>query len=288
VPKDADFDPKREFLAQLPLIESVIAFVVRKHHLSATDAEDFDSHVKLRFVENDYAILRKFRGDSLLRTFLATVVSHLCLDFQTAAWGKWRPSAAARRAGPVAVQLEKLLTRDNLTFDEACATLGTNQGVTLSRRELDALAGTLPARTRRKFESEEELQKLPSPERLPDQVVADREDMTVGRHAQSIMVRLMAELQPIERLILMMKFRDGRTLSDIARQLHLPQKPLYRRLEGILTQLRSSFEAEGLDAATVLPLLENWIPDLGWNSSRESATLGPSKNVGATSGNTHG
>jgi hypothetical protein len=46
---------------------------------------------------------------------------------------------------------------------------------------------------------------------------------------------------------------------DIARTLKLEQRPLYRRLDQILTRLRHSLEASGVNAQTAAALLaETW------------------------------
>ena len=94
-------------LDNLDLVERLVRFTARRHHLSFTDAEEFASIVRLKLVENDFAILRKFEGRSLLSTYLTVVIERLCHDFSIARWGKWRPSAAARRQGDVAMLLER-------------------------------------------------------------------------------------------------------------------------------------------------------------------------------------
>ncbi len=91
----------------------------------------------------------------------------------------------------------------------------------------------------------------------------------------------MAALTPQDRLILMMRFNDDRTVSDIARQLQLKQKPLYRHIERLLLTLRDTFQSAGLDAATVIPLMESWTPDLDWSSTAERTPAGPSIKPGA-------
>jgi DNA-directed RNA polymerase specialized sigma24 family protein len=88
------------FLAQLALIDRVIAFVCRRNHLNATDAEDFASHARLRLMDDDYAVLRKFQGRSSLKTFLTITLQRMFYDYRIAAWGKWRPSAEAPRRTP--------------------------------------------------------------------------------------------------------------------------------------------------------------------------------------------
>src|SRR5215211_7323506 len=100
------------FVRHLDWIQRTSAAVCRRHGLQRADAQDFTSWVTLRLVENDYAILRRFRGESALTTYLVVVVATLYREYRVKRWGRWRPSAAARRAGPVAVRLETLVHRE--------------------------------------------------------------------------------------------------------------------------------------------------------------------------------
>ncbi len=136
---------ERLFLSQLALIDAVTAFIARRHHLSATDAEEFAAHVRLRILEDDYATLRKFEERSSLKTYLTTVIQRWFLDDRTARWGKWRPSAEAKRLGPLAILVERLMVRDGMTFDEACTVLETNHGVTVGRAAIAAIENVCPS-----------------------------------------------------------------------------------------------------------------------------------------------
>ena len=111
--------PAQPSSSDLVLLGEVIRAVVRRGRLLPPDAEDFSQSVQLRFLETGYDAFARFDGRSSLRTYLTTVVWRLLLDWRTAAYGKWRPSAAARRLGPQAVRLDRLLNRDGLTVDEA-------------------------------------------------------------------------------------------------------------------------------------------------------------------------
>src|SRR5262245_56729873 len=73
---------EQEFLAHLPFIERAAAYAARSNHLAAQDAEDFASCVKVKLLENDYAVLRKFQGRSSLRTFLSVVIQRELIEFQ--------------------------------------------------------------------------------------------------------------------------------------------------------------------------------------------------------------
>lgn len=87
------------FLAQLPAVDRVIAFVCRRHRLSPDEGAESAAVVRLKLVEGDYAVLRAFRGQSSIQTYLSVVIQRMVLDHRASAWGKWRPSAEARRGG---------------------------------------------------------------------------------------------------------------------------------------------------------------------------------------------
>ena len=99
-------DYERFLLENLGTVERVVAYVARRHRLSRDEANELSSAVKLKLVDHDYEVLRRYEGRSSLRTYLTAVVIRLFLDDRVARWGKWRPSAQAKRLGAVAVLLD--------------------------------------------------------------------------------------------------------------------------------------------------------------------------------------
>src|SRR5262245_43748887 len=272
------------FVSQLDLIERVIAFVCARHHVGGADAEDFGSFVKLKFVESDYAVLAKFEGRSSLRTYLTIVIQRLFLDYRNSAWGKWRPSAEARRSGPVGVLLEQVMVRDGYAFEDACEMLRTTHRVDASRTTLEALAARLPVRMKRRFERDEALVNVPSAERPADDAAADRDRETTAARVSAALQQLTATLEPQDRLIIAMRFEDGRTVADIAATLRLDQKALYRRVDRLLLDLRRALEAQGIDAAAIRDLLDSPVVELAWTPVSPPGTRveGPSSEKGAS------
>jgi RNA polymerase sigma factor (sigma-70 family) len=283
MPTAAGSDREALFLSQLDLVDGVIAFVCARHHLRAADADDFGSYVKLKFVENDYALLSKFEGRSSLRTFLTVVIQRLFLDYRIAAWGKWRPSADAKRAGTVAVLLEQLIVRDAHSLDEACEMLRSNHNVTATRADLERLAARLPARTRRRFESDETLAALPANDRPLDDVAAGRDRRAAADRIAEVMPSLMARLVPEDRLLLALRFEDGRTVAEIAAILRLDQKALYRRLARLLGELRKGLETAGIDNRAVREIFESPDVNIEWSepTNPEKLMTRPSMREGA-------
>ncbi len=247
---------EHEFLSHLPLIERVVGFVARRHHLSAADADDFASHVKLALIEDDYAVFRKFQGRATMRTFLTVVVTRMFLDYRNSAWGKWRPSAEAKRIGPLAVLLEQLMVRDGFSFEEACEIAVTNHRAEATRPQLEAIASRLPVRFRRRVEPDDRLADLPSSDRADSTLLAGQA-RAESQHGIEALNAVLATLDSEDRLVLTLRFTDGRTVPEIAAVLGLRDpKPLYRRMDALLRQLRAALQARGVDASRVLAALE--------------------------------
>ena len=260
------------FVSQLDVIERVISFVCSRHHLSSADADDFASHVNLKLIEGDFAVLRKFEGRSSLRTYLTIVIQRLFLDYRISAWGKWRPSAEAKRGGAVAVLLEQLMARDGYAFEEACELLKSKHQVLAGPAELDLVASKLPARMRRHFEPEEALADVPSPGLGADDAVIEQERQSAADRVSDVLKRLMARSDTQDRLILTMRFDDGRTVAEIALTLGLDARALYRRVERLLRDLRKGLEAEGIDARSVLEMLESPAVTIEWGRQEPAKT----------------
>jgi RNA polymerase sigma factor (sigma-70 family) len=247
------------FLANLPVIDLVVKQVCRRHHLSSAEADDFASEVRLHIIERNYETLRKFEGRSSLRTYLIVVVERLFLDYRNRIWGKWRPSAEARRRGPVAMLLERLVTRDGWTCDQALEMLRTNHGVELDdtlRALLLRLTQRAPAR---QFVAESEASGVEAPTEPSDTNVLRAEQGFFARRVQTALDRVRQTLAPIEQVILKMRFEDSVPVADIARTLHLNQKRLYRTIEQLLATLRLGLEAEGLQRAEMSGLFADGV-----------------------------
>ncbi len=254
--------PEVLYLTQRPVIEAVIAFVCRRRGLRGEHAEEFAADVRLRLVQDDYSILRKFQGRSSLQTYLNVVIERLALDYQAAHWGRWRPSVVARAAGAAGIRLEQLVVRDGRRLEDALATIDRELGP-VDRLALEALAARFPLRTRRHYVGEEVLERVatdaPDAERL---LVRSDEEERFER-VKARLAEMMSTLTPSERLLLQLRFEQGMKVADIARARGLDQKRLYRDIEGALGRLRKILESEGLDATSVRAMLASLDPAPG-------------------------
>jgi RNA polymerase sigma factor (sigma-70 family) len=244
---------ERLLLANLSLVDRVVAFIARRNGLDAATRDDVAAIVRLKLIDNDYQILKKFEGRSSFETYLATVVQRIVLDERIRQWGKWRPSAEAKRLGPLAMRLELLLSRDGLGREEAFRSLETSEGT--SRAELEAAFVRLPPRTPRREVGEAAMESLADSGANADQRLREREARGVARRAQVVLNAALGDLPSEDRLIMKMRFEDSFTVADIAVALKLEARPLYRRIEATLHELRRCLEDAGLDAGAVVSLI---------------------------------
>ena len=267
------------YLQHLQSIDRIAAFVARRNHLGSDEAAEFAQEVRVRLLENDYAVIRKFEGRSEFSTYLTTVIVRLFHQYRVEKWGKWRPSAEAKRLGDKAITLERLITRDGLTLHEAVETLTTPTGSQYTEAELEAIYARLPPRNPRPVVVSGEV----SPDAAAvdadayDHVeMADRERF--ARKTCKAIDALIQSMDAQDRMILNMRFAQARKVPDIARRLHMDQKKLYKRLDMLVGRMRKSLESQGLKSKEVGALLTA-DTDLRFNllhGDEEITTRGPS------------
>ena len=242
------------FLELLPQIDSISTALSRRRGLSEDDAQEFAAAVRARFVETDYAALRQFRGDAAVTTYLAVVIASWLHDQLISEKGRWRPSAAALREGPVGVLLERLTHRDGRTVDQAVEEIRSGSEAAYTERELRAIIRRLPARqpSRPRLVGSDAAGEVPAADTSqPDTLLEQTEEARLRTVAVHNLDLAMHHLDVEDRTMIAMRFMDGLSVADIARTLRLDPKPLYRRIERTLGVLKRHLESNGVTASTI-------------------------------------
>lgn len=252
---------ERQFLANRSLTDRILGAAARRNGLRDEEAVDFASWVQLRLIEDDYSILRRFRGESSLATYLTVVIAMLAREYRVQRWGRWRPSAAARRRGELAVRLETLVRRDGLTLEQAANVMRSAGKTTQSDRELASLFRELPDRPplRPVNVGPDPVEETPARDGA-DSSMLQQESESEWMVVDQALMRTLDGLAAEDRLILRMRYWEGLSLADVARALGIPQKPLYRRVERALADLRGRLEAAGVSAEVVAEHLGEAFP----------------------------
>jgi len=242
------------FLAHLERIEGITAATSARLRLSPQDAEDFASTVKVRLIEDDYGVLRRFRGHCRWSTFLTSVIRNMGRDFLIQKRGKWRPSRIAQRLGTDAVELETLRCRDGYTLPEAIELMRRNHRTTQSRQQLMDLAGQLPRRARRRMLGQEHLEQLATPGGNR-QRIEELERASILTKVGRALTRALRGLAVEDLELLRYQYRDGLSLTEIAGVLDLRRRKVYTRRARCLRRLRRLVEEEGLTGREVMTIL---------------------------------
>jgi RNA polymerase sigma factor (sigma-70 family) len=249
-------DGQRLFLDNLSTIDRVVAAVARRHRLSTHEHDEFRSLVRLRLLEDDARVLRAFEQRSSLPTFLTIVISRIFLDFRNQEWGRWRPSAQARRLGPVAVLLDRLMTRDGHLIEEAIEILRTNHKIAMSDTEIRAIWDSLPRRHQTTLVNEEAARDVSAPDNAASTIEFPG-DVETRERLVGALTRALAALSAEDRLIVQLQFRHGAGATEIARHFHMSKATLHRRVNRVLTELRSSLQSENIDAQEIIAFLRS-------------------------------
>jgi RNA polymerase sigma factor (sigma-70 family) len=237
------------FLQHLPRIEKTVGVLSRRHGFRDAEAADLESWIKLRLIEDDYAIFRKFRGESSITTYLTVVIATLVQDYKVHRWGRWRASAAAQRRGKVAVKLETLVYRHGYQLAEAAELLRSRGDTDLGDRQLADLLNELPRRgpSRPREVGDETLDTRPG-ESTAEEFVEQGAAADERRIVESALRAAVGRMSPEDQCILNMRFWQNMSVADVARALNLPQKPLYKRLDRAFNELRRELTKHGISS----------------------------------------
>jgi RNA polymerase sigma factor (sigma-70 family) len=244
---------RERFEANGDVIDRAIARVCHDAGLRGADADDFASNVKLALISNDYAIAAKFQERSSFATYITIVIRRLLIE-EHRAEGRWHPSADARRGGEAALLLERLLWRDRREREEALD-VAAREHPELTRAQLEEIAdGLAPRAPRRRLVSLDDVPDIAAPSGADDQALsadAARRAAEAGR----IVRETMASMSVQDRMILRLRYAEGNSISEVARALGIAQRPLYRRIEALLAQLRRALQRAGVRADAVGDLI---------------------------------
>jgi RNA polymerase sigma factor (sigma-70 family) len=249
------------FLQELETIERAIRVACRRAGLKDPDAEDFGSYVSLRLIENDYAIVQKFEGRCSFGAYVHVVVQRFMLDYRIAAWGRWHASAEAKRFGDVGVAIESMTVRDGWAIDEALPAL-LRRWPDLTRERVESIFARLPRRApRARFVDAAALENVTSDGGVQE-LASEADRLRSSRRLAAVVREVLERFAEEDRLLFRLRFQGAMSIAEISRMLATEQKPLYRRVQRLLTELRSQLRAAGFDAADAEDILSSRCIDL--------------------------
>jgi RNA polymerase sigma factor for flagellar operon FliA len=156
--------------------------------------------------------------------------------------------------GNTAVILEQYIGRDRQPVREAVQRVLSRDDVQVSEAQLNAWAATLPVRDRPRPVRLDDALPQAAPDRADDAIMA-QEMADQRQDVFNALETALSRLPDQDQVIIRLRYWEGLGVATIARRLNIEQKPLYRRLEKNLAELRSELLAAGLDQSVLDDLL---------------------------------
>lgn len=241
-----------------------IMHVVQRYESDHGRVMDCFVHACGELSNNGFQRLLRFRPDgrARFRTWLAAVVSNLCVDWRRQQHGRFRPIQAVARLPELDQLVYRYIYVRGMPRDECLHALrGRFPGLTeQSLSEVNArIFSLLTPRQRWQLSTRASdpmsLDEATAPDR--DAPVIQPEDPAQGpdEHAQADQERIlleaaMAQLPPRQRLLLRLRFQQDLTLEEIARLTRLPDPFRVHR------QIQAALEALGEFMKSQVPTAE--------------------------------
>ena len=249
-------DAAEYYKDHLKQINEAISIICRKHGMAYDEEKDFAQHVHLQLIENDYKKLRSFKGSSSLKTYLYTVISRIFIDQVRA---KWHPSTAAKRMGATAVELEKLVYRNQYAVYEACQILAGSPSTAIEENAAHAMLAKLQVRTPRLIrvdDPETHLPSFPDPAPNPEKRITQKQLQQKKQTIVALVGEITRSLPGEDKLLIKLLFISNRKISEIARLLGKEDRMLYKRTQAILRNMRAAMADAGIGEGDVREILD--------------------------------
>lgn len=221
---------------------------------------------------DDFKVLREFRGNSKLTTYLTTVISNIVVDIIRTRKGRSRAGERAKELGPVAEQLHKLVLGLGYSLSDAHGHLVLSHGICESEDELREMLNQIrgrdcithdaknswPYQGREALVDDEIEIIVPDPAKGADeQLIANQ----LEHKRKQIIEVLMEELTGVERFILRLRFpaselETPKSIREIAALTGQTEKAIDNRLRRILVRCRETLLRLGLSLEDLIAVGE--------------------------------
>lgn len=236
------------------------------NYRSATDVDNESDHLLTEVIDHlkadDFKVLRDFRGNAKLTTYLTTVISNLVVDIIRSRKGRSRAGDRARELGPVAEQLHKLVYGLGYTLADAHGHLVLSHGISDSEDELremmhhirgrdgatHSVTTSWPHQGREVLVNDDVEVIVPDPAKGADERLIDNQR---EQKREQIISTLMEGLSGEERFILRLRFpttenESNKSIREIAALTGQTEKSVDNRLRRILMRCRETLLSGGL------------------------------------------
>ena len=253
-----------------PLIEKMCFSITRRHLQGNSrnnpvtlenEALELSNQVLDTLRRDDYRVLRQFKGNAKLSTYLTTIVARQAVDVIRKKLGRSREKERAQKFGKAGLLIYENIFLQGAAVPEFYPTL-KEQGISLSLEEVEAIAqkikgkkggladlpGSNPVVKNGATINEDGETIIPDTAHDPQELLMNQQkEQKLGQVVKDIIAHLDGE----ERMILRMRFpveeeeKPGK-VENIAKILGISEKAVYKRIARIMKKCRELVSRQGV------------------------------------------
>jgi RNA polymerase sigma factor (sigma-70 family) len=223
---------------------------------------------------DNYHVLRQFKGNARLSTYIITIVARQAVDMVRKKLGRSREKERARRYGKLGLLIYEKIIREGRTVSAAYPELTACDGITESMEEVETILRKIKGRksnppspletganpvvkeglSLKADGSEKEEVVIPDTHSDPQELLMKEQQ---NRKVEEAVRETIAQLSGEERMVLRMRFPAGegeppRKIEQVSKLLGISQKAAYKRIDRLLKKCRRLLEEKGVSSHDLL------------------------------------
>jgi RNA polymerase sigma factor (sigma-70 family) len=236
------------------------------------EALELSNQVLDTLKRDNYKVLREFKGNARLTTYITAIISRQAVDLIRKKRGRDREKERAKKFGDVGFVLYQQVIKDGYPLLDVFEELQANHGFSGSMDELETIVQKIKGKGKQKnprvsllngsnsstngsavkngttigiYENEFV---IPDTQSDPEKIVMEDQRK---RKMQEVIQDIIAQLNGEERILLRMRFPSGedetpRTVAQVSNILGITQKAVYKRMTRLLKKCKELLDREGV------------------------------------------
>ncbi|UCH95954.1 MAG: sigma-70 family RNA polymerase sigma factor, partial [Candidatus Aminicenantes bacterium] len=211
---------------------------------------------------DDYRVLRQFKGDAKLSTYITTIIARQSVDMIRKKLGRSREKERAQQFGKTGMLIYEKVILQGWSIPEIYPELKSTEGISESPEELETLAekirgkkGSLspllennPVVKNGAAVDEEGDYIIPDTKNDPQELLIEQQRK---QKLDELIKDIIAQLNGEERIILRMRFpaneeKKPEKVERISKVLGISEKAVYKRITRLLKKCRTRLEQQGV------------------------------------------
>lgn len=231
------------------------------------EALEISNRVLDTLQRNDYRVLKEFKGNSRLTTYLTAIISRHAVDLIRKKLGRDREKERAKEWGDIGLLVYQRVIKNGYPLDDVFNELQANGAFSGSIAELETMVHKIKGKNpgtphssngnsavkNGKTISENEYV-IPDTKGDPQEILMEKQRKEKMRQVlQSIIAPLSGE----ERLLLRMRFpayeeEKPKSVEQVSHALGITQKAVYKRITRLMKKCRDKLQQEGVTVHDLL------------------------------------